>query len=209
MRLRITKLLASASFLAIFPLIGALSNFSALRLHTSHPTSLHWKSSPCQFHRHKRAGAVRLERCVCIHSQVSDDGNESIDDIKYPWSKPALAILDAASLLFFAAIGRASHSEDGSTNTLMVAQVAAPFMASWFLTSPLTKVYDTTEGPVDSLKQTAKGWIIAIPLGCGLRGIIKGYVPPVPFVIVTMISTLVILGSTRALYSVAEKKISE
>jgi len=45
-------------------------------------------------------------------------------------------------------------------------------------------------------------------LGCALRGVIKGYVPPLPFVIVTLIATLVLLGGTRALYAVAQNKLS-
>jgi len=43
--------------------------------------------------------------------------------------------------------------------------------------------------------------VIAVPLGCALRGIIKGYVPPVPFVIVTLIATLVILSIGRSAYT--------
>lgn len=49
-----------------------------------------------------------------------------------------------------------------------------------------------------------KGWIVAIPIGIVGRGIIKGYVPPVPFMIVTLISTLVILVGVRVLFSVLE-----
>ena len=52
--------------------------------------------------------------------------------------------------------------------------------------------------------KTAKGWIVAVPLGCVLRGVIKGYVPPVPFVIVTMIATLVIVGGARVAFAFAE-----
>jgi hypothetical protein len=37
-----------------------------------------------------------------------------------------------------------------------------------------------------------------------MRGVIKGYAPPIPFVIVTMIATLVILTVSRILFSVAE-----
>ena len=49
-----------------------------------------------------------------------------------------------------------------------------------------------------------KGWAVAVPLGIALRGAIKGYVPPTPFIIVTLISTLVILVGVRVLFAVVE-----
>jgi hypothetical protein len=53
----------------------------------------------------------------------------------------------------------------------------------------------------------SKGWIVAVPLGITLRGIVKGYTPPLPFVIVTMISTWAILATVRYAYSKAEQKL--
>ena len=76
------------------------------------------------------------------------------------------------------------------------------------LTSPLTGVYtcDSDDGNVvsESFIKTAKGWIVAIPLGICLRGLVKGYIPPVSFAVVTMIATLVILGGARVLFTIAE-----
>ena len=45
---------------------------------------------------------------------------------------------------------------------------------------------------------------VAIPLGVVLRGVIKGYAPPVPFIIVTLISTFVILIIGRILFAIVE-----
>jgi Protein of unknown function (DUF3054) len=125
--------------------------------------------------------------------------------------RPLLAILDLVALLVFAAIGKASHAAGDGTSLVQeasaVALTALPFILSWFATSFVTGVYQTIEKDDDdnwltsSWKQTAKGWIVAVPLGCVGRGLIKGYVPPVPFVIVTMIATLVILGLTRMAYN--------
>ena len=56
----------------------------------------------------------------------------------------------------------------------------------------------------ESFLKTAKGWIVAIPIGIALRGVIKGYVPPVSFAVVTMIATLVIVGGARVLFAFAE-----
>ena len=130
--------------------------------------------------------------------------------------KPILAAIDFASLVIFAGVGKASHSADGSLDIQGVFTTAFPFLAAWFATSPLTGVYRNTNsgdgdgdggGVLEAGKLAAKGWIVAIPLGCVLRGVIKGYVPPLPFVIVTMIVTLVILGGTRMIYSLVEDKL--
>ena len=110
-----------------------------------------------------------------------------------------------------------------------IAQTALPFIVAWFITSFFTGVYNplssitfdnrgddgesienvsasqsTSTSSViiyKSWKQTIQGWCIAIPLGCIGRGIIKGYIPPVPFVIVTIIATLIILGIIRMIYN--------
>lgn len=132
-------------------------------------------------------------------------------EISMPLDKPVLASIDFASLVTFAGVGKASHSADGSLDIAAVFLTAFPFLVAWYTTSPLTGVYKDDDGDnvaLDALKVAAKGWIIAVPLGCVLRGIIKGYVPPAPFVIVTMIATLVILGGTRVLYAVVEDKMN-
>jgi hypothetical protein len=52
--------------------------------------------------------------------------------------------------------------------------------------------------------KVVKGWAIAVPLGIALRGVIKGYMPPTPFIVVTLISTLVILFCVRLLFVILE-----
>jgi hypothetical protein len=74
----------------------------------------------------------------------------------------------------------------------------------------MTGVYSPDERSPDINMATstaikvAKGWALAIPAGIVLRGVIKGYAPPVPFIIVTLISTLVILAGVRVLFNVLE-----
>ena len=91
-----------------------------------------------------------------------------------------------------------------------VLSTALPFVAAWMTTSPFTGVYspDDESSDEDVLSNAARkvggGWIVAVPLGIALRGVAGGYAPPVPFVIVTMISTFVILAGLRILYLVAE-----
>ena len=150
-----------------------------------------------------------------VSLKMLDDMNENPNEINEgPYealaSRPGLALLDLTSLLIFAAIGKASHTADGSIDFTSVLVTALPFIVSWFSVSPLLGSYDrlATQDTGGAFLYTARGWCLAIPLGCVLRGIIKGYVPPTPFVIVTMISTLVILGGSRALYTVAKEKTS-
>lgn len=130
-----------------------------------------------------------------------------------PLDRPVLAGVDLLSLLVFAAVGKASHAANGELDPLAVLGTAAPFVVSWFLTSPLSGVYDPRANRrrrpsdniiVSELQTAAKGWILSVPLGIVFRGVIKGYVPPVPFIIVTLIATLVILGGARVLFSVVE-----
>jgi hypothetical protein len=137
-----------------------------------------------------------------------DEKNAKIQ-ISSPLDRPVLAVVDFVALLGFAAVGKASHAADGSIDFLAVLSVAFPFLVSWFLTSPLTGVYEVStrnkDGPLwNEAITTAKGWIVAVPIGIALRGVIKGYVPPTPFIIVTMIATLVILCGSRVLFSIAE-----
>mmetsp|Transcript_10919 Transcript_10919/g.16353 ORF Transcript_10919/g.16353 Transcript_10919/m.16353 type:complete len:228 (-) Transcript_10919:261-944(-) len=126
-------------------------------------------------------------------------------------ARPVLAALDMISILLFAAVGKASHSAvDGSIDLFAVGVTALPFLVSWFSIAPLLGSYDAlaTQDAVGALLYAARGWGVAVPVGCALRGVIKGYIPPTSFVIVTMISTLVILGGSRALYTVVREKLA-
>jgi hypothetical protein len=126
-----------------------------------------------------------------------------------PLDRPVLALIDLAALLFFAGIGKASHNAaDSSLDVVGVVGVAFPFLVSWFATSPITGVYSADErnGNVvqDAGFKAARGWIVAVPLGCVLRSGIKGYAVPIPFVVVTMIATFVLLVGARVVFALVE-----
>lgn len=124
-----------------------------------------------------------------------------------PLDRPIVSVIDTVALLTFAAIGKASHNPDGSWDILGILWTALPFLLSWFTVAPLLGCFTpmaTTSGDIkQSTISVAKGWIVAIPLGCLLRGAIKGYLPPIAFVIVTLIATLVLLSAGRAAYTAA------
>lgn len=140
-----------------------------------------------------------------------DNSNDSgMQKIYTPTDRPLLAIIDTISLIVFAAIGKSSHSANGDLDILAVLMTAFPFVTAWLSTSPLTGVYspdDTSDESnviVSTGMKVVKGWAVAVPLGIALRGAVKGYVPPTPFIIVTLISTLVILVGVRVLFAIAE-----
>ena len=134
-----------------------------------------------------------------LHATNNDEGIPSS-----PLDRPVLSAIDTLSLLVFAGVGKASHSTvDGSLDLVAVLVTAFPFLVSWFLVAPLLGSYrpEATKDISSAAIQTTKAWALAVPLGCILRGVIKGYVPPVPFVVVTLIATLVILCAGRVGYT--------
>mmetsp|Transcript_9656 Transcript_9656/g.11559 ORF Transcript_9656/g.11559 Transcript_9656/m.11559 type:complete len:217 (-) Transcript_9656:860-1510(-) len=176
----------------------------------NHPIRPLPKSSPTTIvtHPHFPCTLPSTSSARSIQNQDEDEQAGGWNSLSTPLDRPVLAIVDLLSLFLFAGIGKASHSADGSLDIGAVLITALPFVTAWFVTSPLTGVYsddDQSKNVIsDAFVKTAKGWIIAVPLGCVLRGFIKGYVPPLPFVIVTMIATLVILGGARVVFSFAE-----
>lgn len=134
------------------------------------------------------------------------------------WERPLLLLCDILCLFIFASIGKAAHNTAGDIDVLAILLTALPFVIAWVGTTPLLGLYNgdatTTsseegEGILSpTLIRLTKGWIVAIPLGIVLRGILKGYIPPVPFIIVTMISTWVILATVRYFYSKVELRLS-
>ena len=115
-------------------------------------------------------------------------------------NRPFLAVGDISSFILFALIGRAQHGEDG--NILDAITTTFPFLITWLLISPLLGAYS----------RQATSSIGAVPLavipsvllstigGVGIRSVIKGYIPPIVFGVVTLIVTSVLIVSWRSLY---------
>jgi hypothetical protein len=131
------------------------------------------------------------------------------------WERPLLLACDVLGLLIFASIGKAAHTSSGDLDISAILLTALPFVIAWVGATPLLGLYngDATsmeegEGIISPpIVRLSKGWIVSVPLGIVLRGIVKGYTPPLPFVIVTMISTWLILATVRYAYSKAEQKL--
>ena len=115
-------------------------------------------------------------------------------------SRKDLAFVDSCALLGFAAIGRGSHAE--GMDILGVLGTALPFLVGWFLISPLMGSYSReatkTKGAIPS--GLLLGWATSIPVALGFRGLLKGSVPPTPFIVVSLVSTLLSLCIFRYMY---------
>lgn len=146
-------------------------------------------------------GRRKSQDLLLLYSSDSDADTDGVPSS--PLDRPVLSLIDTAAILIFAAVGKASHSANGSLDVLAVGITAFPFLVSWFLVSPLMGCFTpkATSDLQQSVIATSKGWIIAIPLACVLRGVIKRYIPPISFVNVTMIATFVILSAGRAAYT--------
>ena len=214
-------------FLFTLTLVAAVSAFIGVEAfapvsvptkhhHVAHPKLVGVNSSGMP---HTRTGTSTLffptrqprQTLLALSMQGETNDDEIVQSsnvLSTPLDRPLLAAVDMVALIGFAAIGKASHSADGGLDVGAVLATSFPFVTSWLLTSPLTGVYteDSKDGNVvsEAFVKTARGWVLAVPIGIALRGVIKGYVPPVSFVIVSLIATLVILGGSRVLFTIAE-----
>eukprot|EP01041_Mallomonas_annulata_P012037 gene12037-25225_t len=118
-------------------------------------------------------------------------------DLKIRWP---LMIGDIIALITFAAVGRSNHAED--LNLIDTILTASPFLISWLFLSPLLGAYsqNATASKLGAFTGLLPGWTLSIPLGLGLRGLMKGAMPPTPFIVVSMTATLVLLSVWRLLY---------
>jgi Protein of unknown function (DUF3054) len=115
-------------------------------------------------------------------------------------ARPGLLSGDILSLLLFAWIGRSNHNE--GLDLLNVLGTASPFIISWVVISPLLGAF--SRKATSSIKsipiQLLFPWAVSIPGGLVIRGLLKGVTPPVPFIIVSMVATFVLLTLWRVLF---------
>ena len=191
------------------PAAKALVLLAAVTIPTADGFSLSPRSIATAQH-HRGASTSLSFAADPFNSNNNDDESSIIEQTSYtPFNRPLLAAIDTIALIIFAAIGKSSHTTTGDIDIIAVLLTAFPFVTSWLLTSPITNVYspddtDTSNILLSTAKKVVKGWGVAIPLGVVLRGVIKGYAPPVPFIIVTLISTFVILVLARVLFAIVE-----
>lgn len=118
-----------------------------------------------------------------------------------------LVVGDTFALLLFAIIGRWQHGEIVDIETLTT---ALPFMIGWFSAAVWLNGYGKSarggNGILPAAGVAAKCWAVGIPVGIILRGIFRGYVPPLTFAIVTSCTTGVFLVGWRTAYAARMKR---
>ncbi|KAG2436547.1 hypothetical protein HYH02_011484 [Chlamydomonas schloesseri] len=132
-----------------------------------------------------------------------DRGSTDAFDLQ---SALVLAAGDAAALLLFAAAGRSNHGE--ATQAVDALGTALPFIIGWFATAPFLGGFGAEarkKGVPAAAATAAKCWAAGVPLGLVIRGLSRGYVPPVPFIGVSMAVTGVLLVGWRSALAAATK----
>jgi hypothetical protein len=118
-------------------------------------------------------------------------------------SRIPLYVGDIVMLLIFAAIGRGNHNE--GLDILALLGTAAPFIISWTVTSSFLGAYtrEATASQGNIAGGLLPAWAVSVTGALAVRGFIKGYIPPTPFIIVSLVSTLVLLYLWRTVYIAA------
>lgn len=130
----------------------------------------------------------------------AEEYTASQNNFKDLTSRLGLAFGDTIALTVFALIGRSNHGE--GLDIFSVVITAFPFIISWLLLSPFFGAYNRTA----TSNQASIGsglflpWLISIPSALALRGLSKGIVPPIPFMVVSMIATFALLYGWRTVY---------
>jgi len=116
----------------------------------------------------------------------------------------ALAAGDVVAFLVFAAIGRRSHNEAAGISAIaQVAETAAPFALGWFAVAPFAGAFRSAVNgsPRAMLARSALAWLLAWPIGLGLRALIRQTSIPISFAIVTLITNMIILLGWRGIFA--------
>lgn len=128
-----------------------------------------------------------------------DSGQDRTADVK----RIALLVAgDAVGLLIFAIVGRISHGEVLSLETL---GTALPFWIGWYTAAGLLGGYGKSAcgefGVLPATGTAVKCWAAGTPISLILRGILKGYIPPLSFALITTAVTGVIMVGWRTAFT--------
>ncbi len=79
----------------------------------------------------------------------------------------------------------------------------SPFLTGWFTTAPFLGAFGPearSKGVSAAAMTAAKCWAVGIPAGIVLRGVLRGYVPPLPFILVGLgVNGVLLMGWRSAL----------
>jgi hypothetical protein len=139
-----------------------------------------------------------------LATQLSSLGVSEWRAVSKPWvetysAKPQLLVGDVLGLIAFAALGRASHGES-PFNPIGDLLTAFPFLCAYLAAAkPLGAFEDeAVSGYRQMLHSLGPTWAATTLGGVALRAIGKLSAPPLPFVVVSAISTFIFLAGPRA-----------
>jgi hypothetical protein len=130
-----------------------------------------------------------------------------------PLCRPAAPHSRLLPLLHSAAAagGRARASAAAQPHTPAAPLLPPPPRSTgWFAAAPLLGGYGKAArggAPGPAAGAAAKVWAVGVPLGLAVRGISKGYVPPTPFIIVSLAATAVLMVGWRAALAAATPEV--
>ena len=122
------------------------------------------------------------------------------------------ALLVAGDVLAFhavTAIGLLSHGElTGLDGLPLLAKVAMPFAASWFLTAPFVGAFrsDVIVLPRRMLMRTMVAWLIACPIGLLFWSLVRQRPIQPAFAAITFVTNLVVLLGWRGAFALLARR---
>lgn len=116
--------------------------------------------------------------------------------------RAVLVVGDVVAFIVFAWIGRRSHAESvGLDGLVETVETAAPFIAGWFLVSPLLGAFRAEMAPGVMARRTALAWLPALPVALVLRALALGRASPAIFAVITGVTNLVLLVGWRTAFA--------
>ncbi|MEF3274546.1 MAG: DUF3054 domain-containing protein [Chloroflexus sp.] len=121
--------------------------------------------------------------------------------LEVSWLRLAVLIGgDGVVFLLFALLGRSSHGLVDENPLFASLRVALPFFLAWLLVAPWLGLF-RPQPPARVILLTLSAWLIALPLGLGLRWLQLGRSSPASFAIVTFLTVALLLLIWRGAYS--------
>lgn len=117
------------------------------------------------------------------------------------WSERATLIGgDAIVFIVFALLGRSSHGLVDENPFLAAIRVALPFFIGWLVVAPWLGLF-RRQPPAQMVGLTLVAWLLALPVGLGLRWWQLGRSSPFSFALVTFLTVVALLLIWRGSYS--------
>ncbi len=120
---------------------------------------------------------------------------------EHSWRQRVVMVTgDGLVFIIFALLGRSSHGLVDEHPLLAAVRVAFPFFLSWLLVAPWIGVF-SQHPPLRMIRLTLLAWLIALPVGLGLRWFQLGRPSPFSFALVTFLTVAILLVIWRGGYS--------